>query len=78
MTSHAGDLMIQKVVEQRKEVDVTRTAAMGHQAAGSPKKGGEVRGPPFFFWGGREYMCVSSLVQNARYTGKKQKRYFSH
>ncbi len=41
--------MIQKVVEQRKEVDVTRTAAMGHQAAGSPKKGGEVRGPPFFF-----------------------------
>lgn len=26
----SGDLMIQKVVEQRKEVDVTRTAAMGH------------------------------------------------
>ena len=35
----SGDVMVQKAVEKRKEIDVTRTTAMGHSAAWTTKKG---------------------------------------
>lgn len=33
----SGDVMVQKAVEKRKEIDVTRTTAMGHSAATTNK-----------------------------------------